>query len=503
MWLQLYEVDTFIRRPGSGIVESRWGVLLPHEFFSCLACDFPDVWQELFCVPPDYWDHVARAADPWFEEHLLKDKVLGAPHKATPIRLFCDDTGLRKTRNVRVMHWFGEGSSAPTWRRKVPCYIVPMHQLVDDLTEGPLQEVVQWSMNALALGKWPMLDHTGQPWSSNTCSGPSAYRAKRAGDPLTPDHRFGIYTSTSADWKWHKENFKWAQDWSKNECCQRCIATKAGATNFAAFVPFAERSHQDYMCSIAARTSPLTQIIGFHLHTVLPELLHAGCLGVCQILNGCLLKEFADEGRWGAGPVDGKWQDRLDVKLAVAWDSFINWARAHNKIHTQRCFTSLRLSLRNRMSWPELKGKAHNALVVMEWLGAIAQRHDGTAHSELRACVAWGFNEFFHVVRIAGDWLSCRQLDRLRYTKIWVFDGYNKLSNEAARQGIPHYKIIPKHHVLFHVYLDMLRTGRNAGRLWTFSDEENMRNISQISCAVHPQRIGMSSLERWLMQFFA
>ena len=181
MWLQLYEADIFVRRPGKGIVENRWGVLLPHELFSCLACDFPDVWEELFCVPPDYFDRVARAADPWFNEHLLKDKVLDTPHQATPIRLFCDDTGLRKTRNVRILHWFGEGSSTPTWRRKIPCYILPMHLLVGDLTEGPLQEIVQWSFNALALGKWPMLDHTGQPWSSKTSSGLSAYRAKKQG----------------------------------------------------------------------------------------------------------------------------------------------------------------------------------------------------------------------------------------------------------------------------------------------------------------------------------
>ena len=276
MWLQLYETSIFVRRPGKGIVERKWGVLLPHEFFSCLACDFPDAWDELFCIPPDYWDHVAKVADPWFNEHPLRDKVLSTPHKATPIRLFSDDTGLRKTRNVRIMHWFGEGSSTPTWRRKIPCYIVPMHTFVGDVTEGPLQEVVQWSLNALALGKWPTLDHTGQPWNSKTSSGLSAYRAKNAGQPLTPDRRFGIYTSTSADWKWHKENFKWEQDWSKNECCQRCMATKAGATNVAAFVPVAERSHQDYMDSVAARNSPLTQIIGFNIHTILPELMHAG-----------------------------------------------------------------------------------------------------------------------------------------------------------------------------------------------------------------------------------
>ena len=502
MWLQLYETSIFVRRPGKGIVERKWGVLLPHEFFSCLACDFPDAWDELFCIPPDYWDHVAKVADPWFNEHPLRDKVLSTPHKATPIRLFSDDTGLRKTRNVRIMHWFGEGSSTPTWRRKIPCYIVPMHIFVGDVTEGPLQEVVQWSLNALALGKWPTLDHTGQPWNSKTSSGLSAYRAKNAGQPLTPDRRFGIYTSTSADWKWHKENFKWEQDWSKNECCQRCMATKAGATNVAAFVPVAERSHQDYMDSVAARSSPLTQIIGFNIHTILPELMHAGCLGVCQILNGCLLKEFADEGMWGAGPIAGKWQEKLDAKLSIAWDYFVNWAHAHSKTHTQKCFTALRLSLQTRWSWPELKGKAHNALVVMEWLGTIARRHDGVARSELRACVAWAFNEFFHVVRTAGDWLSDRHLDRLRGTRIFMFHGYNTLSREAARQGIPLYKMIPKHHILFHIYMDMMRTRRNAGRLWTFSDEENMKNIADIACAVHPRRLGMTSLERWLVQFF-
>ena len=201
-----------------------------------------------------------------------------------------------------------------------------------------------------------------------------------------------------------------------------------------------------------------------------------------------------------------RWQvaGKLDAKLSIAWDSFFNWAHAHNKVHTQKCFNTLRLSLKNLLSWPLLKGKAHNALVVMEWLGTIARRHvDGTARSELRASVAWGFNEFVHVVRAAGDWLSDLHLDRLHHTKVFIFHGYNTLSREAARQGIPHYKMIPKHHVLLHVYMDMMRTRRNAGRLWTFSDEENMRNMSSIACAVHPQRLGMTSLERWLMQLFA
>ena len=85
--------------------------------------------------------------------------------------------------------------------------------------------------------------------------------------------------------------------------------------------------------------------------------------------------------------------------------------------------------------------------------------------------------------------------------KPFIFDGYNKLSKEAAMRRAPLYKFIPKHHVLFHIYLDMLRTRRNAARPWTFSDEENMMNMSSIACAVHASSIHNRTLQRWLLQF--
>ena len=76
MWLQLYSVDTYVRRPGKGISPVKWSVLLPHELFSYLASDRPDAWHELFEVPQDFWKHVAEADDPWFATHPLEIECL-------------------------------------------------------------------------------------------------------------------------------------------------------------------------------------------------------------------------------------------------------------------------------------------------------------------------------------------------------------------------------------------------------------------------------------------
>ena len=142
---------------------------------------------------------------------------------------------------------------------------------------------------------------------------------------------------------------------------------------------------------------------------------------------------------------------------------------------------------------------------MQEWVALCA--HDSASVGEasplkkLRACVVWGLVEFFRILRAAGDWLSDREVAQLQKVKPFIFDGYNKLSKEAARRGAPLYKFIPKHHVFFHIYRDMLRTRRNAARLWTFSDEENMMNMSSIVCAVHASSVGNRTLQRWLLQF--
>ena len=116
------------------------------------------------------------------------------------------------------------------------------------------------------------------------------------------------------------------------------------------------------MATAAAQLSPLTNIIGFDVHTVLPELMHAGCLGVCPILIACVIKELCAEGMWGAMPAAGAWQDKMALTLYIAYDCFCRWAKDNCKTHTQKRFTPGRLGLKTLASWPELKCKSSQCI---------------------------------------------------------------------------------------------------------------------------------------------
>eukprot|EP00974_Lingulodinium_polyedra_P064505 6232560-Lingulodinium_polyedra.AAC.1 len=196
------------------------------------------------------------------------------------------------------------------------------------------------------------------------------------------------------------------------------------------------------MASPTAQSILWTTIAGFHVSAVLPELMHAGALGVTQVLSGSILKELCDAGVWGdgVGAATNTWQQQMQNQLIFAFEEFCAWTRAHHKPHTQKRFTVASMSLTTRLSWPCLKGKAHNALVVQEWLAHKTKEvceSDCSTYAALRACVAWGFATFHHVVRRAGAWLSSADVEQIRSTAPFVLGGYNALSAAAREKNVP------------------------------------------------------------------
>ena len=221
---QLYHVKTYLRRPGTGLDEVEWPILLPHEVFAFLFCIFlisffyfclhevfallkkanPQAFKKVFAVEKlqVWWQNIIREQPEWFLRHPLKDFVESLANKslAVPMRLFGDETGVRKSRNVAEVHVSSPVTvDLPSLLCKIPVYIVPLHLVVKELTEPMLQRALVWSFEALASGYHPYLDHEGNPFP------PTSARGKLAGQPLTEDLSRGIYVDTVSDWKWIKE----------------------------------------------------------------------------------------------------------------------------------------------------------------------------------------------------------------------------------------------------------------------------------------------------------
>ena len=78
--------------------------------------------------------------------------------------------------------------------------------------------------------------------------------------------------------------------------------------------------------------------------------------------------------------------------------------------------------------------------------------------------------------------------------------GYHALSSEAGAFGRSRWEMRPKHHVLWHVWRDTLKTKRNPCWQWAFCDEDSMMKYVRVSAASHPSTIPRSALERWVLR---
>eukprot|EP00969_Alexandrium_andersonii_P045035 1977613-Alexandrium_andersonii.AAC.1 len=94
-----------------------------------------------------------------------------------------------------------------------------------------------------------------------------------------------VLTDYVGDWKFTADSCHFTRTWATEEVCEHCHASQSGTYNFVNFnhdaPSFAKpRLNSEYMASKSAELSPLTAIVGWHVHMVRPDVMHAGPLGV-------------------------------------------------------------------------------------------------------------------------------------------------------------------------------------------------------------------------------
>ena len=211
----------------------------------------------------------------------------------------------------------------------------------------------------------------------------------------------------TGDWLWKCQSLHETHSYKSNEICEICFASTSGEfnyCNFAVDAPYSKhlRSNATFMASISAQMSPLTAIPGFHIHMSVPECMHAGPLGTGPLLAGGSLLELADEDfMFGRFDHLTEWKGKLYLQLAFAYTAFIDFCKRGNISSSQKKFSANMLRMRSRMVTPNLRAKAHNCMVVIDWLSAItaqqATKNPGNEYMQIRACALWGFSQFFWV----------------------------------------------------------------------------------------------------------
>ena len=378
--------------------------------------------------------------------------------------------------------------------------MVPGHVLLKDITEPDLQEPFAWSFSVWMTGRFPRLDHLGQPVTGTR---------KLLADSNTAicGGFIGVYTSTISDQLWSSQHYRFDQLWSKIDICKDCTAQdSSGHLNFLRAVAFPKRSHAEYMRSPAAQMSPLTRVPGFHLTSPRPEALHAGPLGALPDHAGSALIEMCDQGIFGFEDL-GDWQIRLSAQLQTAFSDFCQWSSDFRYSHKIQGFTRHKFSMLKKSSWPMYKGKGGNCVVLCRWLEAKCTevwRSHPTRYNKLRSVVMWAWVEFWHICGHSADpdWYSAEELRRLQLATDLILHGC-KVLGEINFGSAARWKCRPKLHHIWHINDFAQQSHRPVYAFWTFKEEDGMGKLSRIACAVHAARISCRALQRWCVQFFA
>ena len=445
----------------------------------------------------DFWRR--SQSHGWYGRHPIA-KLFRDGHadvqRTMALRGFGDDTGVRRTMNMGIMHWSSDVRvHAPSLLSKIPFYMFPLHFDVDGEAEFDLHRAFTWSMDCLLHGQHPLLDHLGQKFP------PGSRMDKLAGSKM-PFR--GVCVGTLCDWKWAKEAFSLPWYYRTDEVCHLCRRHVSEIGVVGELAPL--RGDDEYW---AQANAPLAHLEGWSLQHVWSDPMHAGALGICQELCGSILIDIINEGQiFGHIRARGSFKDILQEKLDVAFDSFVKYCKVNHLQHAQPRFTvaSLNVSTKTK-SWPRLKAKAHNTLQVQHWLSALLQAHDdwrSTDLAHLRCATVWGFHTMFFVCRQAADpnWLSAAERLSFLSAADIALHGYNALSAAAfLLRHVPRYALKPKLHMLVHLRMDVAESSRNVCARWCFQDEDNLQYLKKIGQSMHPVKVG-HALEKWALNFY-
>ena len=457
-----------------GVRNLNIAMALPVESFGLMAEANWQVFHDTYIVDEKellrFWDMVAD--EPWFVSHPFRSQILACPSKAIPVRLHGDDasmTRLHSFLSVNFCSCISVGVS--TQDCKIGIGVLPLRDIMHNTTEEFYAPIVH-SFWSAAAGMYPETDHLGEEW-------PPGPRRDRAGHPLPRGMRL-VWVETVGDWKWKKEAHDLKHNYSAEQICSECKATKKGRLKFTDCTDTAPhhlevRTHDEYLASFPGEPPALSKLPGFHVvHSLRGDWMHEVCQGVGQSAAGNCLLELVEEGAFGVLPAGGPWKIRYNILLKSAYKDYRQWCKKLKIAQSQPSFNVSRLSLGEGLChYPCLKGKAANSMWVIQWLNKItSSRPITTNHHRHRATLLWALAHSWRMIRDNGIWFD--QPCRLAFGRVGkkLLRSNVLLSVRSKRLGVRRWQLKPKNHALQHSINFACRTGRNPGSHYTFKDED-------------------------------
>ena len=328
-------------------------------------------------------------------------------------------------------------------------------------TFSVLFELVAYSAKALLLGRFPVVDHEGLPFTD-------PWRKARAGQPLG---LHACFIAKYGDWAWLKQALDlrgWRGEGRMGKVCWMCPASLHNpdcyAYDFRAEAPW--RSTTTTMVQFweevfeeRRHISPIWSIPGFLTRYCIPDFMHVCCLGILQYLNGnCMWELFID-----LGGTESRWKK--------ACGALENMSRVAAKALGEKPpFNNLTIGmLIPTDKRPKMKLKAAEGRYFVKVLEYILKNLVAcdTEHQKLRLhCVSALVSVYAEIKNWVSDGSSAARVADLGRRHLLL---YRELHDTRASDRF--WRIYPKHHIFAHT---ATRLRANPKLEWNYSDESEI-----------------------------
>ncbi len=544
---ELYEFScTKHLGPMQGVQPATHYCILPHEVFSNLATQSPELFYHVFGEPgdwADFWkgeggavaagvprggtfDAAAAGAAPTASaaadtaattssdgatlpvaagtvattssDGATLPVAAGPPGIACrplrmPIGMHGDDAGVHAGEKVLVLTWGSLTSNgSPLDSRLVFTLLRHSESLFGANVEDQAYDVLVWSLRALAQGFHPRRAHDGSDFTDPR-------RLALAGAPLVLEggaRVVGIFRELRGDWKYLKEVLHLQQHYLRNNVCHKCPATKKEGPNF--FADFRRcaghrgklRTHHAWAHEqrAQARPCPLLGVPGFRIEFAFFDILHTLDIGVLQVAVPSALHEVTRDERLFEGST-------VKARLHHATARYHRWCKVHGVTDKAALFTERWVQLPHpKVKMVHCKGAAMRHLVY--WLESelATLRGRDRVHRML-----WAFFYFFcladSVMVQGGRHLTRLERRRLARTSRAALQIYRWHHERAKATGVAIWSLLPKHHAWSHMAFD--NAGTNPRKVSCYLDEDIVGRMKRLYVRRHPVTAPATALMRY------
>ena len=498
----------------AGSTTAKHSCILPHEVIGSLWDKAPDVFEHLLGdanTLKAFWQAAATANDEWYREHPV---LLGGapPEVCIPIGLHGDDAGVHGQEQVLVITWNAVTYILPTLDSRIVFTMLKV-STIHPFTMKRIYDVLVWSFDALAKGKFPAAD----PWGTEFSSTYMPERARKAGKALAKRADGALYRGLFAefrgDWKYLKEAFCLADSYcSADFICHKCNARKLGIKQSMWYSNFCRNAeHRNTMVSNSEFinryrwVSPLVLIVGFHITRIVYDKMHCMDLGVLQLLlPSCMhmllarpsprYPELDIDARYGHAYKNyrfwskGPYRDKQPTIVKKKFGSK-SWGASTEKYAKIGQLVAKASAIRNLQYWVEYELK----LDLAAGTPAAAMTADQLRLKTLQRNCIHGFCEADRICRRAGRYFTAEQhAEFCGWLEVGLRSA-NELAAVALMKKWKLYKLIPKFHALTHYY----DTRLNPRRVTCYQDEDMVGRMKKIYVRCHGKTAPRASLQRY------